>query len=36
MLEATIKGSELQYNPVRISGKDIGKALAAYSKATAD
>lgn len=36
VLEATIKGSELQYNPARISGKDIGKALAAYSKATAD
>ena len=32
VLEATIKGSELQYNPVRISGKDISKQLAAYSK----
>ena len=32
VLEATIKGSKLQYNPVRISGKDISKALAAYAK----
>ena len=32
VLEATIKGSELQYNPVRISGKDISKQLAAYAK----
>lgn len=32
VLEATIKGSELRYNPVRISGKDISKQLAAYAK----
>ncbi len=32
VLEATIKGRELQYNPVRISGKDISKQLAAYAK----
>ena len=31
VLEATIKGSELQYNPVaHVSGKDIAKAMAAY------
>ena len=32
VLEATIKGSELQYNPIRISGKNISKQLAAYAK----
>lgn len=33
VLEATIKGSELQYNPVaHVSEKDISKALAAYVK----
>jgi hypothetical protein len=32
VLEATIKGSELQYNPIRISGKEISKQLAAYAK----
>ena len=33
VLEATIKGSGLQYNPdAYISGKDIDKALAAYVK----
>lgn len=33
VLEATIKGSSLQYNPnavAHVSGKDIGKAMAAY------
>jgi hypothetical protein len=33
VLEATIKGSSLQYNPnavVHVSGKDIAKAMAAY------
>jgi hypothetical protein len=30
-LEATIKGSSLQYNPdAHVSGKDIAKAMAAY------
>jgi hypothetical protein len=30
-LEATIKGSSLQYNPVaHVSGKDIAKAMVAY------
>ena len=32
VLEATIKGSELQYNPACISGKNISKQLAAYAK----
>ena len=33
MLEAIIRGSELQYNPVAyVSEKDISKALAAYVK----
>ena len=33
VLEATIKGSGLQYNPdAHVSGKDIDKALAAYAK----
>ena len=37
VLEATIKGSGLQYNPdAHVSGKDISQQLAAYSKATAD
>lgn len=31
-LEAIIKGSELQYNTVRIRGNDIRKQLAAYAK----
>ena len=33
VLEATIKGSSLQYNPdavARVSGKDIAKSMAAY------
>ena len=33
VLEATIKGSGLQYNPdAHVSGKDLSKALAAYVK----
>ena len=31
-LEVIINGSELQYNPPRISGNDIGKQLSAYAK----